>query len=135
MGIISNIAGLPVTGPLLGLGWLARRIAEAAEREMNDPARVERALIALERALDAGEIDEPAFEAREAELLAELDDITRATRADTETWSTPGPVSGDGPGAGGSEGGPEGGGATNTSVKTGKGPIADAGAPETGDAP
>jgi hypothetical protein len=81
MGVISNIAGLPITGPLFGLEWLARRIAEAAEREMNDPARVERDLIALERALDAGEIDEPTFEAREAELLAELAEMARAKQA------------------------------------------------------
>jgi hypothetical protein len=81
MGIITNIAGLPITGPLFGLEWLARRIAEAAERELNDPARVERDLITLERALEAGEIDEPAFEAREAELLAELAEILRAKQA------------------------------------------------------
>jgi hypothetical protein len=73
MGIVSSVAGLPLTGPLGGLIWIARRIAEAAEQEMDDPARIEAALLALERQLEAGEIDAEAHEAREAELLAELD--------------------------------------------------------------
>ena len=76
MGILRTLAGAPVVGPVLGLGWLARRIAEAAEQEMNDPARIEKALLALGEALEAGEIDEAAHDAREAELLAELAALT-----------------------------------------------------------
>jgi len=48
-----------------------------------DPARIEAALIALERRLESGEIDEAAFEAEEAELLDELAEIRRL-RAETE---------------------------------------------------
>jgi hypothetical protein len=73
MGIVSGVVGLPLKGPLSGLVWLARRIAEAADQEMDDPARIEAALLALERQLETGEIDADAHEAREAELLAELD--------------------------------------------------------------
>jgi hypothetical protein len=72
MGILGNTFGLPFTGPLRGLGWLARQIAEAASREMADPAAIETELLALERQLNAGDIDEALFEAREAELLALL---------------------------------------------------------------
>ena len=50
-------------------------------REMLDPARIETALRALERRLDAGEIDEAAFEAEETALLEELAQM-RATRAE-----------------------------------------------------
>jgi hypothetical protein len=73
MGPLTSLAALPVAGPLLGLRWLALRVAEAAEQELNDPDRIERDLLALERALEAGEIDEATFEAQEAELLAALD--------------------------------------------------------------
>lgn len=73
MGMLRTLATLPVSGTVLGLGWLARRIAEAAEREMNDPARIEAALLALNRALEAGDLSEPEFEAREAALLEELE--------------------------------------------------------------
>ena len=72
MGAFTTLLGLPVAGPLLGLGWLARRIAEAADLEMADPARIEAAIAALERQLEAGEISEPDYDVREAELLAEL---------------------------------------------------------------
>jgi len=72
MSMFASTAGLPVVGPLRGLIWLARQVATAAEQEMNDPVRIEAALLALERRLMAGEIDEAAFEAEEAVLLARL---------------------------------------------------------------
>ena len=72
MGIVTGLAGLPLTGPLSGLAWIARRIAEAAEQELNDPARIEAQLLALERQLEAGEIDDDTHAAREAVLLDEL---------------------------------------------------------------
>ncbi len=72
MGAFATLLGLPVSGPLLGLGWLARRIAEAADLEMANPARIEGAIAALERQLEAGEISEREYDAQEADLLAEL---------------------------------------------------------------
>ena len=75
-----RLLALPVAGPLGALGWLARQVAQAALDQWRDPARIEAALLALERRLEAGEIDEAAFEAEEARLLAEL----RAMRAEAE---------------------------------------------------
>ena len=72
---LAALLTFPITGPIGGLGWLARKIAEAAMAEYADPARVQRALLELEAALEAGEIDEATYEAREAELLAWLDRI------------------------------------------------------------
>jgi hypothetical protein len=77
MGTLSGLLGLPVTGPVGALTWLARQIAETAMRELLDPARIETALRALERRLDAGEIDEAAFEAEESALLEELAEMRR----------------------------------------------------------
>jgi hypothetical protein len=86
MGVLGNTFGLPLTGPLRGLTWLARQVAEAASREMADPAQIEADLLALERQMNAGEIDEPTFEAREADLLARLTEITKAAEApDSDT--------------------------------------------------
>jgi CII-binding regulator of phage lambda lysogenization HflD len=87
MGILTDIAGLPLTGPLSGLAWLARRIAEAAEQEQNDPSRIETALLALERQLEAGEIDDDTHAAREAELLEEL----AAMQVDDDSAPAPAP--------------------------------------------
>jgi glucose-6-phosphate dehydrogenase assembly protein OpcA len=72
MGILGSTLGAPVALPLLGLGWLARRLAETALQELDDPAKIEAELLALERSLTSGEISEAAFEQREAALLDHL---------------------------------------------------------------
>jgi hypothetical protein len=80
MGTISNLLSLPVSGPLGAVGWIARQIAEAAITELLDPVRIETALLVLVRKLEAGEIDEDAFEAEESRLLEELSEM-RAIQA------------------------------------------------------
>lgn len=79
--MLAALLGFPIAMPLLGVGWLARQVAEAALQEMLDPARIEAALLALERRLDAGEIDEAEYEAGETELLEALTRM-RATAAE-----------------------------------------------------
>jgi hypothetical protein len=80
LGRLVSLLALPVSGPMRGAGWVAGQLADAAEKEAFDPARVEAALFALERRLDAGEITEEQFEAAEAEQLALLA-VIRARRA------------------------------------------------------
>ncbi len=82
MGMLSTLLTLPASGPIGAVGWLARQIADAAMQEILDPARIETALLLLERRLETGAIDEAAFEAEEARLLEELLEI-RAIRAGT----------------------------------------------------
>jgi hypothetical protein len=81
MGPIAILLGFPIAAPIAGLGWIARQVAAAAEQQYLDPGRIEAAMFALERRLDAGEIDEAAFEGEEALLLQELKNI-RAALAD-----------------------------------------------------
>jgi hypothetical protein len=71
MGLLSMILTFPVGPALAAVGWVAGKVGEAAEAEWRDPARLERSLRALEQRLEAGEIDEAAYEAAEASLLAE----------------------------------------------------------------
>jgi hypothetical protein len=80
MGLLRTLLTLPISLPVSGLGWVAGQIAEATEQQWFDPRRVEAALLALERRLEAGEITEAEFEAAEAEQLEELAAI-RAARA------------------------------------------------------
>ncbi|MCQ4161676.1 gas vesicle protein GvpG [Roseomonas sp. GC11] len=75
--MIGRALAFPVTGPLGGLLWIARQVAQLADEQRLDPKRIEAALLTLERRLEAGEIDDATFEAEEAALLAEL----RAIRA------------------------------------------------------
>ncbi len=72
------ILGLPIAAPLFGLGWLARRIAEAAEQEMCSAASIQTSLLTLERRLDDGEIELDEFETEEARLLEVLASLEEA---------------------------------------------------------
>ena len=72
MGLLSALVLLPVAGPMKGSLWIARQVAEAVERERNDPAALRAALDEAERRLEAGEIDEDTYDAIEDDLLARM---------------------------------------------------------------
>ncbi len=73
MGLLRSLLGLPVSGPLKAAVWVAESVREAALAEYNDPAAIRAALVDLERRLDAGEIDEDAYEAAEQVLLDRME--------------------------------------------------------------
>ena len=72
MGLLRGLLTLPVSGPARGALWVARQINEAAEREIHDPAAIRRTLRELELELEAGRIEEAAFEEAEHILLQRL---------------------------------------------------------------
>lgn len=74
MGVLTSLLTLPVAGPMRGSFWVAGKIAEAADRELNDPAAIRRELRRLEEALLAGQLSEEAYEEAEIALLARLRD-------------------------------------------------------------
>ncbi|MEL6797123.1 MAG: gas vesicle protein GvpG [Planctomycetota bacterium] len=62
--------------PLKGFMWLVRELHGAAEREFADEReRVMRQLQSLHMKLEAGQIDEAAFDDEEALLLDRLDEL------------------------------------------------------------
>ena len=75
MSLLGTLLTLPVKGPLNGFYWLAEKIHDQAMDAYADPNRITAALIALEEALERGEIDEDQFDEQEAELLSELKEI------------------------------------------------------------
>jgi hypothetical protein len=77
MGLLSSLLALPVSGPLAGLRFIAEKIHEAAIKEAFDPEAIKRELVALEKRLDAGEIDEQTFEREEMALLDRLRDARK----------------------------------------------------------
>ena len=87
MNPLGTLLGLPVSGPLGLLNWIARQIANAATQQLLDPARIETALLHLERQLEDGLIDEATFEAEEERLLAELAEITTLRAAEANAAS------------------------------------------------
>ena len=75
MNLLLKLLTLPVSGPLEAAWWTANKLAERAEEVYYDDAPIRAALLNLELRLDLGKIDEEAFEAEEAILLARLMDI------------------------------------------------------------
>ena len=73
MGLLTALITLPVSGPISGTLWLARKLGEAAEAERDNPAAIKRALTELENQLDEGLIDEETFEEAEEILLDRLE--------------------------------------------------------------
>ncbi len=72
MGFLTGILLLPLA-PLRGTVWLAERLAEVAERELDDEATVRRLLVEAEMAFDSGELSEEEYEQVEDELLERLE--------------------------------------------------------------
>lgn len=72
MGLLRSLLTFPVSGPIQGSLWIAGKIHEAAEQELNDPGTIRRELQRLETALLAGEISEEAYDEAELVLLTRL---------------------------------------------------------------
>lgn len=75
-----KLLSAPFTAPFHGTVWLAGELRDAAEREMNDPARLRAELQSLEQALEAGDIDEATFEELEEDLILRLQTAKREGR-------------------------------------------------------
>ena len=75
----------PITAPLSGVNWIAEKILERADAELDDTENLNKRLLALQLAFDMGEIPEEEFEVQEEALLLEiqaLEDEARATAAE-----------------------------------------------------
>lgn len=71
MGLFTGLLTLPLA-PLRGTVWIAERLLEEAERELNDPAVIEQQLNEAEAAFERGELSEEEFELIEDELVRRL---------------------------------------------------------------
>ena len=71
MGLFSGLLLLPLA-PVRGTVWIAERLQEQAEQEMNDESAIRQGLIDLEAARASGEYDEAELVEAENELLERL---------------------------------------------------------------
>lgn len=71
MGLLTGLLTLPLA-PVRGTIWVAERLLEEAERELNDPAALERQLLEAEAAVERGELSQEEFDALEDELLRRM---------------------------------------------------------------
>lgn len=72
MGLISGLLTLPLA-PVRGVVWIGEQIAEEAEHELDDEARIRRELGRLSLAHELGEIEDDEFERGEDALLEQLE--------------------------------------------------------------
>jgi len=87
MGLLSKLLLLPITGPVRGLRFIAERVKEEVDAEL-DPGRraqqVQAELIDLSVRRDLGQISEDEYAAQEAALLEQLNALRAEIQADTE---------------------------------------------------
>jgi Gas vesicle protein G len=72
MGFLTGMLLLPLA-PLRGTIWLAERLTEVAERELDNETSLRRLLVEAEMAFDSGELSEAEYEQVEDELLERLE--------------------------------------------------------------
>ncbi|MER5968316.1 gas vesicle protein GvpG [Streptomyces sp. NPDC002055] len=80
MGLFTELLLLPLA-PVRGVLWVTEQMAEAADQELRDPGVVRARLVALNEALEAGEIGVEEFEREEEKLLDLLEQRQAAPRA------------------------------------------------------
>ena len=71
MGLLTGLLTLPLA-PVRGTIWVAERVLEEAERQLNDPEALEQQIVEAEAAYERGELSEEEFEQVEEELVARL---------------------------------------------------------------
>jgi hypothetical protein len=71
VGLVTGLLTLPLA-PVRGTVWIAERLLEEAERQLNDPQVVEQQLLEAEEKFERGEISEDELELIEDELLRRL---------------------------------------------------------------
>ena len=78
MSLILDLLTAPVLGPIRGVHWLAKKVAEAAEGELLDEDRVRNELLELQMRLDIGDITEEEYDEQEKVLVEQLNAIREA---------------------------------------------------------
>jgi hypothetical protein len=77
MGLLKHLLFWPVTGPLFLTRFSLEKVQDTARHELTDDERIKEELLALQMALELGDIDDEESLAREAELMWELREVRR----------------------------------------------------------
>jgi hypothetical protein len=71
MGLLTGLITLPLA-PVRGTMWIAERLLEEAERELDDPQNIEAQLLEAEARFERGEISDEEYELLEDALMRRL---------------------------------------------------------------
>src|ERR1051326_2798042 len=91
MGLLSNILFFPITGPVNGIKWSLRKVAQVVDEELTDDTPVKQELMELQMKLELGDITDDEYVEREAALMARLREV-RAWRERLGKATSGGPV-------------------------------------------
>jgi hypothetical protein len=91
MGLLTNLLFFPITGPVAGIRWSLRKVAQVVDEELTDDSSVKQELMELQMQLELGDIDDDEYVRREAELMARLREV-RAWRERLGKSVSGGPV-------------------------------------------
>ena len=91
MGLLSNLLFFPITGPVAGIRWSLRKVAQVVDEELTDDSSIKQELMELQMQLELGDIDDAEYVRREAELMARLREV-RAWREKLGKGVSGGPV-------------------------------------------
>jgi type III secretion system FlhB-like substrate exporter len=83
--MIFDLLLAPITAPIGGISWIAEKILEQADTEIDDQENLHKRLLALQLAFDMGEIPEEEFEAQEEELLLAIQALEDQRKADEQS--------------------------------------------------
>lgn len=75
MGLLSNLLFFPVTGPVAGIRWSLRKVAQVVDEELTDDTPVKQELLELQMQQELGDIDDVEYLRREAQLMARLREV------------------------------------------------------------
>jgi hypothetical protein len=77
MSILGTIVTAPLVGPIKGVLWIVKTLAEHAERELYDEDNIRKDLLRLEQQYELDKITLEEFESAESELLDRLNHARR----------------------------------------------------------
>ena len=72
VGLIFDILALPVRGPIQAVTWIARNVAQEAERDLYDEEKIRTELAEIEMRYELGEIGDEEYAQAEDALLERL---------------------------------------------------------------
>jgi hypothetical protein len=75
MGLLSNILFFPVTGPVAGIKWSLRKVAQVVDEELTDDTAIKQELMELQMRLELGDIDDDEYVRREADIMLRLREV------------------------------------------------------------
>ena len=75
MGLLTNLLLFPISGPVAGIKWSLRKVAQVVDEELTDDTSVKQDLMELQMQLELGDITDAEYVEREAVLMQRLRDV------------------------------------------------------------